>query len=142
MDLTKIKLDEFLAAGPDDHGGTATDMPRGMIVPPGTGNGRDVLAEADGYRIVDLGEGYVAAVDAAGDEAGFYTSNSLIVHPEHRGKGLAVALALWAHHGRDGLPGSRSLSAGGRKALTAAWEVANGKRESPWWPPAGGGGTP
>ncbi len=80
-------------------------------------------------------DGNVAAVDAADNEAGYYNSNTLHVHDEHRRRGLAIALALWAHERRSTLPTKRDLSADGRKALTAAWEVASKKgRTSPWWP--------
>lgn len=141
MDIASVPLDEFLACGPVDEPPIAGEMPRGCAVPDGMGNSLPVLAEANGYRIVAIVAGDVAAIDEAGMEAGYYTSDSLTVHGEHRGKGLSVALALWAHVGRRGPPATRKLSAGGRKALTAAWQVARGERESAWWPSPGSDGA-
>ena len=87
------------------------------------------------YSIVLLNNlGDVGAVDKKGNEAGYYSGNSLIVHEEHRGKGLAIALVLYAYEHREEIPQSRSLTDGGRNALKAAWEVANSQRSSAWWP--------
>lgn len=141
MDISTLTLKEFLASEPVDEPPSAGDMPRGLAVPDGMGNSLPVLAEANGYRIVAIVAGDVAAIDEAGMEAGYYTSSTLTVHDEHRGKGLSVALALWAHASRRGSPVARKLSAGGRRALTAAWEVARGKRESAWWPAPGSEGS-
>lgn len=104
------------------------------FVLPGTGLQHPYFAEACGYRIVDIGSGDVAAVDENGNEAGFYSSNSLIVHEGHRGIGLSVGLALWAHEVRAALPPDRKLSDGGRAALTSAWHVSRGQKTNPWWP--------
>jgi len=133
MNLTNIPLNAFLA----HSGTTVAPNPMSMedsIIAPGTGLSFPILKSYSGYTVVDLGDGDVAVVDQSGNEAGFYTSNSLIVHAKHRGQGLAVALVLYAYKTRLTLPSSRELSDGGKQALTAAWEVANGKRNSPWWP--------
>lgn len=134
MDLSKITLEQFLC-----HSGNTDSPPvfleRGLLVPPGTGFQFRPLKRHGEYTLVLLdSSGDVAVVDADGDEAGFYISNSLIVHEEHRGKDLATALVLHAYIYRAELPKSRSLSEGGKRALSAAWEVANGQRQSPWWP--------
>jgi len=134
MDLTKISLSDFLG---DNHENvsTAAMLPRDILVVSGTGLRLPILKSYGDYRIVLINDsGDVAAVDQQGNEAGYYSSNSLIVHEEHRGNGLGVALALHAHAHRDQLPKSRSLTSGGRKTLKAAWDVANGNRRSPWWP--------
>lgn len=128
-------LDEFLGDSGLRPAQSIMNM-QDIFVQPGTGLSLPHFAEAQGYRIAHLGGFDVVAVDASGDEAGFYSANSLIVHEGHRGKGLAVALALWAHQTRTGVPASRKLSDGGRAALTAAWHVSNGTRTSPWWPQA------
>ncbi len=134
MDLRDCSLDEFLA----HSGATAAPSsmpPRDTLVTPGSGLTFPRLKVHDGYTIVLLDScGDVAVVDASGNEAGYYSSNSLIVHEEHRRHGLAVALVLYAYTYRTELPSSRSLTDLGKKALTAAWEVAHGKRSSPWWP--------
>lgn len=135
MDLTKVGLDEFLAfdrlvASPPPI------VPRNFWVPRGTGVNLSVLRSNSGYAVVVLDDraGNVAAITPDGDEAGYYVGEWLIVHDEHRCRGLAVAMVLWAYHFRQELPLKRSLSRGGRAALTAAWAVANGKKDNPWWP--------
>ena len=134
MNIAQCTLPQFLASTVD-VAANPLPLPQGICAPPGTGGSFRILAQANGYRIVDVGDGNVAAVDAAGNEAGYYNSNTLHVHDDHRRRGLAIALALWAHDRRSTLPTKRDLSADGRKALTAAWEEASNKgRTSPWWP--------
>jgi GNAT superfamily N-acetyltransferase len=134
MDLSTVTLTQFLAFQGETAAASA-ELPRDLLVPPGAGNTFRLLKMHDGYSIVALNNaGDVAAIDPNGDEAGFYSSDSLVVHEEHRGRGLATALALWAYAARPTIPPTRSLSDGGKAALTTAWEVANGKRSSPWWP--------
>ena len=134
MDLTKISLEEFLGDNQENVSAAAT-LPRDIFVGPGIGFLLPVLKSHGDYRIVLINNcGDVAAVDQQGNEAGYYSSNSLIVHEEHRGSGLGIALALYAHACRDQLPKTRSLTTGGLKTLKAAWDVANGNRCSPWWP--------
>lgn len=134
MDIAQFSLSQFLVST-EDVAANPHPLPKGICVTPATVGSFKVLAQANGYRILDIGFGDVAAVDAAGNEAGYYNSNTLQVHDGHLRKGLAIALALWAHKQRSTLPAKRYLSAHGRKALTAAWEVASNKgRTSPWWP--------
>lgn len=134
MDLTQVSLDEFLGAN-QEVVSAASMHPRDVLVLPGAGLEFPVLKSYGEYSVVLINEfGDVAAVDGKGNEAGYYSSNSLVVHEEHRSNGLGVALALYAHAHRDQLPESRSLSEGGKKTLEAAWKVANGYRFSPWWP--------
>lgn len=135
MDLTKITLDEFLASHEGDVS-PAYFIIRDELVKPGCGINFELLKSANGYSIVLLNRdsGDVAAVDSQSNEAGYYSENSLIVHEEHRRRGLATALALWAYKFRTDLPVSRSLTKDGRAALTAAWKVANGELKNDWWP--------
>ncbi|UWR10899.1 hypothetical protein [Sulfitobacter mediterraneus] len=134
MDITKFTLNEFLGDN-DENVSAAALHPRDVVVAPRTGLQLQILKSHGDYHIVLINNcGDVAAVDKQGNEAGYYSSNSLIVHEEHRGSGLGIALALHAHANRDKLPKSRSLTSGGRKTLKAAWDVANGNRFSPWWP--------
>jgi hypothetical protein len=134
MDLTKISLSDFLGDN-NDNVSAAPMLPRDLLVVPGTGLQRVILKTHGNYYIVLINDsGDVAAVDQKGNEAGYYSSSSLIVHEEHRKSGLGIALALHAHVYRNQLPKSRSLTTGGRKTLNAAWHVANGNRCSPWWP--------
>lgn len=135
MDLTKITLDEFLASHEDDAS-PAYFLVRDELVKPGSGKNLKPLKSANGYSIVllDRYAGIVAAVDSEGNEAGYYTENTLVVHEEHRGQELAPALAIWAYHFRTELPASRSLTKDGRAALTKAWKIANRQLKSDWWP--------
>jgi hypothetical protein len=134
MDLTKCTLEDFLAQRGDTFPPPA-ESPRDCLVLPGTGLTFPHLRTHGDYTVVLLDRaGDVAVVDADGNEAGYYISDSLVVHEEHRGNQLATALVLYAYSRRTELPPTRNLSDGGQKALTAAWEVANGKRTSPWWP--------
>ena len=134
MDLTQISLADFLGEDDQEYS-PAGILPRDELVPPGSGLKFPVLKSHGGLRIVLLNDfGDVAAVNKDGNEAGFYSGNSLVVHDEYRGNGLGTALALYAHDHRDELPNSRSLTEGGRNTLQAAWEVANGHRQSSWWP--------
>lgn len=134
MDLTQISLAEFL--GDDDQEySPAAILPRDCLVDLGSGLELQILKSFGDYSIVLLNNlGDVGAVDKEGNEAGYYSGNSLIVHEEHRGKGLAIALVLYAYEHREEIPQSRSLTDGGRNALKAAWEVANSQRSSAWWP--------
>lgn len=135
MDLTKVTLDEFLAADEGDAS-PASLLPRDFLIQPGRGIDFEILKSVNGYSIVllDRHSGDVAAVDSQNNEAGYYSGNSLIVHDGHRRRGLATALALWAYNFRTELPATRSLTEHGRAALTAAWRVANGQIKNDWWP--------
>ena len=104
-------------------------------MPLGTGLTFAHLRTHGDYTVVLLDPaGDVAVVDAEGNEAGYYSGDSLVVHEEHRGNWLATALVLYAYSRRTELPPTRNLTKGGLKVLTAAWKVANGKRTTPWWP--------
>jgi hypothetical protein len=134
MDLTKCTLEDFLAQSGDMFP-PPTEFPRDCLVSPGTGLTFQHLRTHGDYTVVLLDPaGDVAVVDADGNEAGYYNSASLVVHEEPRENGLATALVLYAYSRRTELPPTRNLTNGGLKALTAAWEVANGKRTCPWWP--------
>jgi hypothetical protein len=134
MDLTKCTLEDFLAQSEGTFAPPA-EFPRDCLVPLGTGLTFPRLRTHGDYTVVLLDPaGDVAVVDADGNEAGYYSSDSLVVHEEHRGNELATALVLYAYSRRTESPRTRNLTKGGLKALTAAWKVANGKRTCPWWP--------
>lgn len=135
MNPANISLDEFVADSGRKPAASIFPM-EDTFVQPGTGLNlpNNVLAEAEGYRIVEWSGGDVVAIDAGGNEAGFYSSNTLAVHHAHRGRQLSVGLALWAHQLRSTVPLQRSLSDGGRAALRKAWLVARGEASNAWWP--------
>ena len=67
----------------------------------------------------------------AGKVVGFYLSESLALHPDHRRLGLSTPLILAAAPGRS-RPVKRTVSESGEKALRKAWKVANGLACNPW----------
>lgn len=111
----------------------------------------DVLNQFDGFKaefsgligaqIRLLGEGYVlhrvlnSETDilllCGNDLVGVYSAEVLAIADEHQNKGLSTPLILAAVENRP-LPEKRTLTPKGKRALTRAWQVANGIKTSPW----------
>ena len=140
MDIRGIPLSEFLAQQGElvEHA-DIIDSSEGFLAP-GTARSFPVLSEHDGYtiRLYYKPEGDVIAVDPAGELAGVYAGETIYVRPQHRLRDLAVGMALWKTELLQVLPIARTLSTGGKSALTAAWRVVNEMRPTPWWSPESG----
>lgn len=101
-----------------------------------------LLIKELGYKFLrDLGSGYelhqvcgepgdfVLVKDS--EVVGFYSGQSLALHPQHRGRGLSTPLILAAAPHRS-LPSKRTVTAAGERALRRAWRVANNLASNLW----------
>ena len=132
MDLTVISLEDFLVSDPGDN------IPSG---PDRFLNVESTYSEHVGNIISDLGDRYTIHQfnNQAGDVlllydgkvVGGYVGESIDIDANHKGKGLSTPLILSAVPHRN-LPSRRILSMEGRAALTKAWQVANGEKQSHW----------
>jgi hypothetical protein len=132
VDLTNIKLDDFLVAA------------NSKLIPSDSNTFFAIQPEYDksiGDPIIAIGEGYVIHqfLGQVGDilllyndvVIGGYVGESLTLDPNFHGNELSIPMIIVASRCRK-LPLSRMVSASGRAALTAAWKVANGQRKSRW----------
>lgn len=134
MDLAKVFLEDFLNEDPGKaapaSGSTAEDICD--IAASNLGALIRIFGPNNDYKLchVKTQAGDIALCHN-GDVIGAYITNVLIIKAAHHGNKLSVPLVLEAVKHRN-LPGKRTLSEAGKKALTRAWDVANGKCVNPW----------
>lgn len=132
MDLTTLSLDDFLCAS------NCTDS--SDVINPFSGLEAEFSSRI-GPQIRLLGMVYSIheVAHSSGDTlllcdgkvVGFYSGDTLAIADEHQKKGLSVPLILAATRDRP-VPTKRMLTQDGKKALTYAWNVANGFVKNPW----------
>ena len=132
MDLTKLSLSEFLCTGKtkckeaDPNAFLAWDGALDDQI------AKEVRSLGSGYAVHEMVTGRSDVVLLHdGKPVGAYWGEAIVIHPDHQGKNLSVPLILAAVEHRK-LPDGRTLSKAGKRALTKAWNVANGKEADPW----------
>jgi hypothetical protein len=130
MDLKKTSLAEFLCD--DDTTMAEADDDVFETVKPTLVIGPLLQILGEGYALHQLDDQSGDVVLLYADEpVGCYWGEQLAISPDHQGKKLSVPLILLAVAERP-LPAKRTMSKNGKKALTSAWKVANGKATNPW----------
>lgn len=78
--------------------------------------------------------GHVLALHSEDGVVGCYIGDTVVVRDSWTGKGLGVALILFAYdHGKSPAL-SRKFTRSGAKTMTKAMSVASGDLENPFWP--------
>lgn len=133
MDLTKMSLDDFLKEDDSERDKSAKpdfDSMACLFEPFVGGKIRNL---DDEYAVHELGNEGPSNVALMWKDAfvGFYDRTLMVIAEPHQGKKLSLPLILEASKHRPP-PLPRNLTNDGRRALTLAWEVANGVKPDPW----------
>ncbi len=132
LELTKISKEEFLVSDSDVNIPADPNRLSHALPHYESGVGKLISDIGDGYAIHQFREQLTDVLLLHnGQVVGAYVTDVLDIDPLHVKKGLSTPLILAAVSRRE-LPQSRILSTPGRAALSVAWEVANGHKESKW----------
>lgn len=133
IDLTNISLDDFLCSSNQENLSASDhsfdeigDSIAAMV-------GSAIRRLSNEYAIHELISGATGDVALLynGEVVGCYWGDLLAISYPHTGKKLSVPLIIEGVKGRS-MPSARKVSDAGIKALTLAWNVANGKIGDPW----------